>query len=91
MLRISASKCSGNPEALPSQSRPDRVESETLRFVGPAGIGAAAAAEPDDALATAAEADAAAMAGFAKVDVSVGKRAESLTLPRIHFWTRWMY
>ena len=85
MLRISASKCSGNPDTLPSQSRPDRVDSEALRFVGPAGMGVVAAAEPDAALAVAAEAEAAAMAGFAKVDVSVGKRAESLILPRIHF------
>ena len=89
MLRMSASKCSGKPDALPSQSRPERAESEALRFVGPAGMGvAAAAAELELLLLTVVPADAAAAAGFAYVDVSVGKRAESLILPRIHFWTR---
>ena len=82
---MSASKCSGNPDAFPSQSRPDNVEREALRLVGPAGMGAVAAVDPDAALLVAADADAAAMVEFAKVDVSVGKRAESLILPRIHF------
>lgn len=66
---MSASKFSGKPDALPSQSRPERAESEALRFVGPAGIGAAAvvtAVEPGAALLlTVVPAEAAATAGFA--------------------------
>jgi hypothetical protein len=72
---MSVSKFSGNPELLPSQSFPARAERGWLRLVGPAGIGLAELRfEPPDEKEDVAE----------KV-VSVGKRAGSLILPRIHF------
>jgi len=44
---MSASNVSGNPEAFPSQSRPERAERGALRLVGPAGIGVDAGVERD--------------------------------------------
>jgi len=36
---MSVSKFSGKPEDLPTQSWPDRVDNESVRFVGPAPMG----------------------------------------------------
>lgn len=81
MLRISPSKFSGNPDALPSQSRPARSVIGAFRDVGPAGMGLETGVDdppvrydgPDELL------------------ISVGNSVGSLTLPMIHFCTSWIY
>jgi hypothetical protein len=79
---VSISKFSGNPEALPVQLWPERVERERGREVGPAPMGVVVPGVPG-----AVEEE-----PLTEVTlVSVGKRAGSLILERIHCCTRWMY
>ena len=81
MLRMSVSKLSGNPAALPSHSRPESEERDALILVGPAAMGvfAPGVESPPDA-------------NWAEPEsMSVGNMFGSLILPTIHFCTNWMY
>lgn len=81
---MSVSKLSGKPEALPSHSLPASADSGALMLLGPAGMGVPAGElkPPEPPVKYA--------AGLEKL-VSMGKRDESLILPKIHLFTSWMY
>jgi len=74
---MSVSKFSGKPEDLPTQSWPERVDKESVRFVGPTPIGVFVPVDTPEE-----------KPPVATVFVSVGKRLASLILLRIHCWTR---